>query len=767
MSFNVLDRHLDLRKSYLLEASAGTGKTYSIENIAVRLLIDPKEPLLLENILLVTFTRAATAELKQRVRQAISQAIDFLAHDLPNRPDYIAAIIEAGEVSRHTAKRALEQALFCFDQAQIFTIHGFCARMLRDNGFESDLGFNSPEDTGNVPYNRVLGVIRNYLRTETGSDVYSPEQLRIILAIKGNQEELERKLYQHLTGGVEVVATPNFSEQLASFQNAMRQLREQGYTSSPYIYEDFEKLSVAYNGIKNNKAEVLNQIEQFAALFEQNEWSVDDFDLLMRNGLGLLNYKRSARGKLPSDEELHYPRFYNDLQHLLHPIVELAKNPMANYARMAAGCQQLFKRYCAEEELATSDDLLQTMFNAVQEGSHFAARIRQLYRAVIIDEFQDTDPIQWGIFSALFVSDTTLYLVGDPKQSIYAFRRADIYTYLEAAQLVKSHLTLDTNYRSQLSLVEALNRLFSNTPGLIPLPRLKTALPYKEVRASARTPEKQFSDQLGAVHFSIRYGSAKEKQLEEERYYFPFIAAEIRRLTQQDGLSLRKCAILVRDRHESARLLDYLNRVAIPALAQRNESLADSPALPLMQALLQAALYPWDQSAVKVALGGQLIGWTHQQLRDSSSDLLEEALARFRLMRLKLLKGFTPFFQEFMASSWGMEGKTIAEKLLSQQGGLQIYQDLAQIGELLAEQQSQSQASPDTLLAFLETFPLLQDDEDKRLARRQDPTQDAVQIMTMHVSKGLEFDVVFALGLMKRSSPHEELIRVARGRIPS
>ena len=783
-SFNVLDRHLNVRQSYLLEASAGTGKTYSIENIVVRLLIDNEaDPITIDKILVVTFTRAATRELRQRIRHNVEKALMLLTQWLEDQsvttlPDYLLALCENGEQVVLKAKRRLEDALFCFDQAQIFTIHGFCSRMLRENGFECDLGFELSADSEQVSQTRVISVIRDFFRTEVRSDIYSPEQLRILFK-KYAVDKLEIALFKTITGGAEIVATPNFYTDFEAFKAAMQVCRSKGYISSQAILDDFYLQAPSFKEIfkKDGRMNptIQHQIERFACLFEKANLEPNDFDQLIADGLVILalldESNRKVRGKPISTDQLRHPNFLEDVRNLLSPIIVRASDMLSIYARMAHHCWNLFKRVSLEEESPVPDDLLHAMLKAIQQDS-FADRVRQNYRAAIIDEFQDTDPIQWDIFRQLFAAGPcALYLVGDPKQSIYSFRQADIYTYLAAAQAIdkQNHASLDTNYRSQPSLVYALNALFShsNAPGLIALPNLKKCLEYREVKASPSIDPKVFSDDRSSLHFCIAHGiQGKSKQwpthdLEAETF-FPFIVQEIQRLNAQDHLQFNQFAILVRDRYQAERIASFLKQWQIPVAVQRESSLADSPALFAIQECLEAALHPRDHSAIKTALGGKIIGWTDSQVQSlEQPEVMERIFGKWHHLRKQLLKvSSASFFQELLHSCWHSDNKTVMERLLSRSGGEDLYRDYQQIAGLLVDHQSQTHCSPLGLMTFLETFPKLAADDDEQLKVRQDPNRDAVQILTMHVSKGLEYDIVFALGLINRQSHRDELIPV-------
>lgn len=775
--FNVLDRHLALHQHYLLEASAGTGKTFSIQNIVVRLLLEGQieaKPLPLNKILVVTFTRAATRDLKQRIRSNIEIALNYLQSPTISEgtPDYLQAFIEKGSEAVQKAKKRLQQALFGFDQAQIFTIHSFCARMLKQYAIESDMGFHAMYGEEPLPQSEILGVIHDFFRTEIRLDLYSPSQLDLVL----KEDPDQRKLLKAIQNGYEFDEMPTFKQLYLQFVEAMRAIKSLYPLQSTYLIEDFKTQAPAYRNYKatETKAETLNKIIRFARLFDQEDWTTEDLDGLISDGLvwtlALDPDLLKTRSAAPS--HLHYPEATKHFKQRLEPLIYLAGDFSVLLARLAKDCQHLLRRYQSEEEKLSPDDLLRKMDWALNQ-SHFLTQIQANFQAAIIDEFQDTDPLQWQIFRRLFLSQDHpwkgyLYLVGDPKQSIYSFRQADVYTYLAAAQaLGHQHcFSLDVNYRSQPHLVQALNTLFSpdHIPHFIPLPKKERHLLYQPVYASAANQNKIFEDERGALHFFMADASffkrAKWSDI-ETHVFFPFIVQEIRRLRQQKGLGYRQFAVLVRDRHQALRLAGFFDSYRIPYLNQRGTSLAESPALSSLIDVIKAVLHCQDRSAVKTALGTPLLGWTHEDVKELAN--LEFILATIQELRQSLLeKGFAFFFSQLLQSQWKKEGASVLESHLAKEGGLEFYHDLQQIADIIVDHQGREWHGPEGLIPFLDKFQLWHENEDERIKRFQDPSKDGVKILTLHFSKGLEFDIVFALGLANRSGLKDELIPVER-----
>lgn len=794
-SFNVLERNEKIHRHAVIEASAGTGKTFAIENIVVRLLIDPglkETPPPLEKILVVTFTRAAARDLKIRIRANLEKSLNalnrFICDNtyLDNIPDYLYAHIEAGLEAATLARRRIEKALFSFDQAQLFTIHGFCWRMLRSYAIEAGIGLGTEYEEGGTQVKaKLLQAVRDFLRTELIPEIYSSQQIKIVLRkFNGQVERLQTELLKAISKGPDVIAPPNIPEYIYNFQNAMSLLKTDHGLTSDKIKADFLLQAPCYKDLndksKKVKQEVLDKIDRFSRLFDKDCWTAEDFDILIEDGLyiteALVPEKLLARCKLPDHNRLHYPRLLELLETSLSSTVNHARNANLIFARMAADCQKLLRNYQDQEELLGYNELVEKMRQASSDV-HFTSKVRGCYEAAIVDEFQDTDPVQWEVFRKLFadagpVWEGFLYLVGDPKQSIYAFRQADIYTYLSAADAIgnESASTLDTNYRSQPALVDALNTLFESASRLFPLPRLDTYLPYKRVKAG-RSGSKTFSDGRPCLQFWLADDAKRKKPSHldyEADFFFPAIAQEILRLHCNDGVSFRQCAVLVSDRFQAERLMLFFRKRGIPVISQRGVNLAASRAVDSLRELLKGILNYRHASSLKVALGGIIIGMDHEAILANADEIsLNPILEQCEILRKVLVnEGFASFYPLLMCSCWHEDGKSVTENLVTQSGGVEFYAELQDVAELLILEQNQKDLSANGLLEFLNSFDMLASNDDDRMKVFTNQEQDGVPILTSHVSKGLEFDVVFTLGLIKRNEIKDALIPMQQnGRI--
>ncbi len=759
--FDVLNRDLDPFATHFLEASAGTGKTFAIEHLVVRLLLESNAPLALDQILVMTFTRAATRELRGRIRRNVILALSQLRSGDPQH-DYLKAIMEQGDEKVVKGIRLLEEALACFDSAQIFTIHGFCFRALSEFGFEGGAAFKMSDPDEQQHVGLINEAVHSFLLGDQ-EHLSSGQVAQLWRYFERNPERLKKRLANLVCQEKDIAPFPSFAD---SFQRWADALKTFPNVRGEEVQADLTWLSSGYKQMGNSR--FVSQIEKLSHMLERKACSADEFDQLVREKDFFLDKmeasNRKARTKVFDGQAvLHYPSLFEMIHRQLGPIIRQARNPRQIFLGLARKCRQESKLKLRSSELVSPDDLLQQMHQSLQRPA-FVEKVRGRYQAAIIDEFQDTDPFQWDIFQTLFVGHMrSLCLVGDPKQSIYAFRNADLYTYLKAAECLgeKSRKYLDTNYRSMPALVSALNRLFTaeQIRGWMSLPHLGISLDVLPVR-----PGKEAAPccQGEGVYFFAAEASRSRKESRwpsdamEQHAFFPYIAQEIHE--QKQGGSWNQFAVLVKDRYQAQRLWEFLKEAQIPAVVRRSACLNESDAFFALQELVEAICFPSDISRLKKVLGGPLIGWDCRKLQGHlESPFLREAKEKMLLLHdLMFQKGFAPVFHEFLSFRWSGD-LSVAEDLLSQ-GSLDLYCDLQQLVEMITEKVWNKRLSKEQWLELFNELRLSSAEEEGQLKRRSYAEEDAVQILTMHMSKGLEFDVVFALGVASSPPVQNEIV---------
>lgn len=630
--FDVHAPDLELLTNHFIEASAGTGKTYTIEQLVKRLVCE--KGLALDEILIVTFTKAATFELKKRIA----------SHGI------------VGE--------------------SIFTIHGFCLHALQSHAFESSFPLSGVKIAGSSA--PLQGIARDILKSDLG---IHPKQLEVLLSMhRQDGHALVAHLTRLASQRIPIAVPPPFSD-LTTRMQALSYDPEQ-------LLHDLCTQAPLYGKTTDRQRRLKNEIKCAFEQFVQGEW--------LQPALLLLQESNRLKHHTPA---LHYP----DALGKLLPLVEEALNPWNILATVAERVRCAIERHISQNECLFFEDLIISMKTLVKQSS-FAAAVRTRYRAVFIDEFQDTDPDQWEIFSTLFLGHVPLYLVGDPKQAIYRFRRADIYTYLKAKEQMGHCVSLETNFRSSPPLVEGLNALFADLK--FPLPRLGTHLDSPPVQSG-----KEDLDPLLPPIISL-------KAHDEASLFSQVISA----IEEHPHLS---AAVLVKDRYQAQR---FAAASPLPVRLHRTRSLLDSEAIERLKEWLRALVDSQDNQ-VQLLLQGRFSTCTPSQIT-----LWGEMLPQC---------GILSVMREII--------DVTAPSLVRQRGGEMLMHDLLHLAELL-----EARGGDD----LLETLELLcqEDPEQEELKGRQWSEGKAIEVMTIHASKGLEFDLVFPIGLALPPTEKRDLV---------
>jgi exodeoxyribonuclease V beta subunit len=676
-----------------------------------------KEPeFRLSDILVVTFTRAAVRELKARVRTNLATLEQLLEGERGPLPPYLE--IDPDRIhSRHNYRAALAG----FDQAQIFTLHSFCLRMLKEFPLESGVSLQL-QDNPSVPLETAF---QDLFESQALGTVVCPEQLRIAVLDAKGIGSLARRIARRET-----------RDGIASFSDFVERFRTLVLSWPVFerdrLWADFQALRVNY------KAEVKGRFEeQIDALVHAQQDPAAALQRLIAQRGSLFQFLSSSNQKVRTSpvSGLHYPGLLERVSEEVVPILQEACDPQKISWAISSVWEPIAERIAREEGGWGHDEILHIMGQAI-ERPDLQEAIRRRYKAVIIDEFQDTDPLQWSIFRTLFLHRTqALFLIGDPKQSIYRFRRADLYTYLAAKEAIdpSRHYCLDTNYRSSPSLLQILNRLFDRE--WLQLPKANKVLPYLPVRAG-KTGESLFSDGKGAV-VAFEYGA------EEIDSAYRYAAVEILRLREEAG-SFSSFALLVKDRYAARRAQQILSEAGIPAVTKSQEPLSETLACEALGELMEALLDPNDLAKVRTVLAGPLAGLSAEEVKSGTS-------APLLFLRETLEKeGVTALFCELLRTKMG--ARTVYEEIATR--GPSFEADWRQVVELVLRWSGQTGFTLKGALRYLDSLSHL--DSEQAICRWREGSGDSVQIMTMHVSKGLEFEVVFAFGVGARTPASDE-----------
>ncbi|WP_373317202.1 exodeoxyribonuclease V subunit beta [Shewanella sairae] len=746
--------------SRLIEASAGTGKTFTIAGLYVRLLLGHgiESPLTCEQILVVTFTNAATGELRDRIRKKIQLAYRCFI-GLEVKDDLINALYQAtAEAELPLVRKRLDLALKSLDEAAIYTIHGFCQRILADMAFESSLLFESEFTLDDSEF--VHHAVRDFWREKCYP--LSGSLADVIQSKFSDPDALSRQL-RPILGASSAIATPaprafdklevELNESLNRFKknwpNARGQTEELLH-SLPLNGARFGKQADGYPKL----AKMLDELDNWAA-FGQGLPPAKVLDALSLN-----NLKLNKGGQIPTAQQAP------ELDHI-ERLAELITSLIPSFLYCARdGISKRFAAQKLERNLLTPDDLLLTLAGALKASQELglANSISQRFPVALIDEFQDTDPLQFEIFNTIYQSDKnddsdvavetrkdklSLLMIGDPKQAIYAFRGADIHTYIHAREQTAKHYNLDTNYRSNKQMVEAVNGIFSQKDD----PFISLSIPFESVKASSFADSKILTEQT-ADNSALRLrllSEEAEKGLNKttaRQLIANDVADEITTLltdAQQNQcligsspLKAKDIAVLVRDRHEANVIKSALNQRQIGAVFLSRDSVFGTLEARELALVLYAISDPKDERALRSALATSLLGYSAEAIHlfNQDEDKRQTLLEQFaELHQVWIKRGIMPALLTLASQT------QIIERLLSDSDGERRLTDFRHLGELLQQKATELDGMSALINWFEQALIENQPSEDAQL--RLESEQNLVQIVTIHKSKGLEYPICF------------------------
>ena len=728
----------------LLEASAGTGKTYALAGIYLRLILETD--LGVDRILVVTFTEAATAELRGRIRGRLAEARQVLRAGTSPDPTLEAALLSGTASDRARRLQRLELALEGFDAAAVFTIHGFCQRVLREQPFRTRARLDAVLEPDMDAL--VQEAADNFWRRQ----FYEQPTTRLLMARHAGltPESLAALLRRHL-GQAEprvlpVADGPLPNALLSAADDALSRALDLWRTDRDAITAHFGNEGGSWgNAPYNNSTRMEPHWAALDALSEDlgTPAGLDAIGMLSVESLEGKRYKRSKQ-PVPS-----------------HPFFEACTQAMAAVGNAGAAwrCELLatapreLSRLKERAGLMGFDDLLHQVAAALRgpDGTALAHALRRRYGAALIDEFQDTDPLQWDIFERAFATpDTHVYLVGDPKQAIYSFRGADVFAYLRARDHADRCFTLGMNWRSSSGLVSAINQLFGRHECPFVLPEIR----FHPVTAAGRADGEPLTigGQAEAA-LELWWWDDREQGItrreDRERHLAAATAAAIARMLSADTrIGSRRLvpgdiAVLV-DRHAEARAIAAaLALRRIPSVRQTQESVFATREAADLQALLEGLVDGASDAQRRAALMTQLAGVAARELANAREEGTAWEVWRERLAAWSdtwRRQGVLPLVETVMRD------RDTRRRLLAGPDGERRLTNYLHLGERLQEAASSGFEAPRSLATWLSRHRAQaaeQRNSPEENLLRLERDADAVQLVTIHRSKGLEYPVVF------------------------
>jgi len=799
---------------HLIEASAGTGKTYTLAALYLRLVLghDPENPertpLLPPDILVVTYTTAATKELRDRIRARLSEAARcFAGHAEPEDP-FLRGLLDAYPEREARARHAehLRAAADWMDEAAIHTIHGFCHRMLRQHAF----------DSGN-PFELELSDNESAIRQEAIEDYWrqhvypldatelaafgvalgaqeagaAPSLARFTKTVNdllGNGDRLDAPPAESLAALLgaaardESQATKALRETLAahlvSFDAALIEAHSQGVLAknrTPTLDTWRNTLEPALSGWRASPGEPV---------------AATSLDTITPTSLSAALRKGQTLPAALADHPLPAA-----IERYLACRADLRERAGALYAHAVRWIDRRIERTKQQRALIGYQDMLTRLRDALAHpdaGGRLAQVITTQFPVALIDEFQDTDPVQYAIFRSLYVErdapPCSLFLIGDPKQAIYGFRGADLDTYLAAAGAVPAarRHTLERNFRSSVAMVEAVNSLFgdaANAPDQFLNPDIRFVCNSAQGRDAQFEIDGAPAAALTLWHLDQPGAAAGTESLSLSAYRKQMAGAAAERighLLQQaqagnagfrrsDGLRAVRpadIAVLVRTGDEATLIRDALRARGLRSvyLSDRDNVLATPEARDVLR-WLQAMAEPESERRVRTALGTATLAhdWAALDALFGNDARWEALLERFRhYARLWQQRGVLPALRQLI------HDQQLAPRLLGRVGGERALSNVLQLSELLQDA-SVGLDGAAALIHWLDQESRRDhggSPPDERILRLESDAE-LIRVVTIHKSKGLEYPLVFLPFVCgyRRATVRTPLLRAADARL--
>lgn len=747
---NILDQIFPLRNGItLIEASAGTGKTYTIGEIFLKLLLSDNNEFSIHNILVVTFTEAATQELKDRLRRKLLE-------------------INKENLSE-TLRGKLMVALSNFDQANIFTIHGFSRKILLMYAFESGMEFD--------------------LEVEPNMDLLSDIVDEIYIQEMEKLDDLMRKacLKENILNDLKMLLpkivedpsttmwpTPNapqnqrfdINEWMQSIAEAARQWN---MPNTRKTVMDILNDAIS-NGCLNKRSYTAEKIEQIinhlTLYLASGQHPLDDEIEMYLRPLSASHLKsKTNKGKSPPSHS-----FFNICDEICKQAEMFAKTYFYEWklSFFHSITKKIIKEYTQakkQRKVMTFDDLLLYLRDALfdqQKGATLKKAIRDRYKIALVDEFQDTDPIQWAIFKEIFNCEGHhLVLVGDPKQSIYAFRKADIYTYLDARKNTNKPLCLYTNFRSDRNLVEAINRLYEmqNPFGMPEIGYIK--LMFGQMNEDWKVSNAKGFEPLTFIVLEAEDNRSLKSDMLE---LIPSIVSEKIVSLLNSGVQVdqkwiepKDIAVLVRTNNQARMVRDALKKRHVPAVIYGLESVFQSKTATDLALVMNAILNPRDRKAVKTALATSIISIRPEDILLMEMDnppIFDKWVETFANLRDQW------FDNGFIKMCGTLFQNHVLENMCKRPDSDRVLTDFRHCMEILANKEHSNSLSPEALYEWFIEQTLLSSPHPEEWQERLEKDEDAVEIVTIHKAKGLEYPIVFCPYLWESGLSSERIYRL-------
>ena len=720
-----------LEDSNLIEASAGTGKTYSIAILVLRLILEQK--LSIREILMVTFTKAAVAELEARIRLFVREAYKVSMGKPVKDENIMNAVL--GVIDPHhpeEVQQRLRDAILLLDETSVLTIHSFCQQTLNEFAIETNQLFGADMIPDLAP------VIEDELNKCWRSQVTTLKTALLEKVWYENMKADIRQVLQEHLGGKKYIG---FREDEAVAIGATQQ---DAWIDTLTDWANEEK--AALNALC---AYITANAIPLKAACEANRYAKKGWPELIATPEILIGEIKSKREKAKYIAEV-FPEILVQLDEMaliserIQELVQAIRRQL--YAAVIKAVSAGLRAFKERSNMLGYDDLIANLHQALVKTSNpdLVKKLQEKYKAVFVDEFQDTDRQQFEIFNRAFSDNTILFYIGDPKQSIYAWRKADIFTYFNARSGVKNRYGMNHNFRSAENLIHAMNLFFKPQPDFdtFYFGNEPESIQYIHVES----PEDNTKGYLAkngnaATPIVVITCDKKEKiaaaaavqaaQLLQNTSYEIINGKGRRPITPAD------IGILVRTGKEGRMVKHELAKLGIPAVTiDDSKVLATPEALQLLH-LLEAMEAP-DRSAINRALLSPFTGFQAGTILQLDDEVTLGLFSKYRGLWQQdgAYTAVMAFIADFGVRNVLLDGGT--------ENGERMITNLYQLTELVHQVQSRKNLSMRDLISWLKRGIDGMATDGDEFAQRVESDEEAVNIVTIHKSKGLEYKIVMA-----------------------
>ena len=744
----------------LVEASAGTGKTYTIVGIFIRLLIEKE--LSVEQILTVTFTKKATAELRERILSRLRECLTVVeTGGNPEGSDEFLDEFERRYSGDLSVSGKLREAIRNFDDSQVFTIHGFCQKILQEEALSAGTPFEMAVNPSGNLYERAAEDYWRIFMDRHGADDAGRYLISKLMSIASTPAELAgkngistllEKQYARLEG--ETLDDPKaYLQELLELKSRIKQIYD---AEGDDIY-----LKLKGCDIKRYSAYLDSRWQSIIDYVNDEQYQLDKPEKLQYFTKDYL-YDESRLKKNGNPVERH--EFF-ELCSELERIVDGINRVETTLVRWAYDDIRIRREKLSKSNDTYSyNDLLISVRDALidsERGNHLAEKLNRRYPVALVDEFQDTDPIQYDIFKTVYPAgkkDSSLMMIGDPKQAIYAFRGADLHTYFKARNDgVDQEYTLKRNYRSTVQYIKAVNHLFDGDQQ----PFIEDNIEF-EPSAAGRNDHTDSLLISGKVQAPLQVVSRRGVETNKGSacdFAFNETVSRIAKLLQQTDSEYAKIgvkrlkagdiAILISRNKDAYDLQQRLKQAGIDSVTKTDQNIFETLEARKMEMLINAVLNPTVHRVFNSGLLTGMFGFDLASLRDISADEDKRQQLTGELADLAETwrrEGFYSMFYHLIYK----DRRLVNFSRLNRSE--RIITNLFHLADLCANAEKEHLLSPEKLHTWLLRQMEQSDEEEKELQLESD--RNLVKIMTIHSSKGLQFPIVFCPTLWMGYEPN-------------